>query len=253
MPAESRWATWVAGLLLIVVVGCTGVKPASPYKIVLMAPFEGAERAIGYNALYAARLALADYQRTTGHLNVELLAVDAGEDPFIHRLRIRALLEDPSIHRIIGLGGWTTEEEVMEGLQALNPIVVGYWGEPIHSEKVVWLSADISVITQESSVTDEIGIPMWNAENAILREQVIVTSGSVADTEFRERYLLSDRFAPEPDWLAMLVYDAIGLALQVNDDDLTSRIAYVGNYYTFNIEKGNWLNAPLNQFQLDLD
>ncbi|MCS7070642.1 MAG: hypothetical protein NZM00_03995, partial [Anaerolinea sp.] len=58
-------------IAIALLTGCT-VHQTAP-RIALIAPFEGRYREVGYNALYAARLALADAES-----GVQLLPLDDG-------------------------------------------------------------------------------------------------------------------------------------------------------------------------------
>ena len=53
-----RWGLLL--LLIPLVTACAIQRTSTPYKIALLAPFEGRYRDVGYDALYAARLALSE-------------------------------------------------------------------------------------------------------------------------------------------------------------------------------------------------
>src|SRR4051794_35174325 len=91
---------WRAMPLLIfaLFLSACGVMHTPITRIALLAPFEGRYREIGYNALYAARLALAD----AADPQIELLPIDAGGDQAAERAR--ALSLDPQVKTVILLG-----------------------------------------------------------------------------------------------------------------------------------------------------
>jgi len=94
-------------LLLIVSVaaGCRlpgRVRPS--VKIGLVAPFEGRYRAIGYDVIYAVRLALQEANGAGGvaGYSVELVAYDDGGDPAQAAEQARKLDADPEVVAVIG-------------------------------------------------------------------------------------------------------------------------------------------------------
>ncbi len=83
---------------------CFPGSTAPVVKIGLVAPFEGRYRAIGYEAIYAARLAIREIN-TTGGVNgvrVELIALDdgGGRDTAIEQARKLAF--DPQVIAVVG-------------------------------------------------------------------------------------------------------------------------------------------------------
>ncbi len=80
--------------------------PALPrvVKIGLIAPFEGGERAIGYDAIYAARLAVRELNAAGGAAGwrLELVAYDDRGDPALAAVAARNLAADPDVVAVIG-------------------------------------------------------------------------------------------------------------------------------------------------------
>ncbi|MBK8025689.1 MAG: hypothetical protein IPK19_30930 [Chloroflexi bacterium] len=72
--AARRAVATLALALLILAGGCAPQATPGINRVALLAPFEGANRLIGYEALYAARMAAAD----AGDLWLELLPIDDG-------------------------------------------------------------------------------------------------------------------------------------------------------------------------------
>jgi hypothetical protein len=99
---------WLGLIVLWLIVGC---EPASPrsVKIGLVAPFEGLYRSVGYDVVFAARLALQEYnaQRPTGSPFVELVSLDDQGDTTLAQEQARALAIDPQVQVV--LGHWLPE------------------------------------------------------------------------------------------------------------------------------------------------
>lgn len=90
--------TLVAALLA----ACASVDPV--VKIGLVAPFEGRHRAIGYDAIYAARLAIreANAGGGIGSYRVALVALDDGGDPALAAQTAAALAVDAGVVAVVG-------------------------------------------------------------------------------------------------------------------------------------------------------
>ena len=86
---------------------CAGVEfgGASPtLKIGLVAPFEGLHRPLGYEALFAVKLALQE-RNLSGGINgyrVELVALNDFDDPAEAQTQARVLLADPDVLGVVG-------------------------------------------------------------------------------------------------------------------------------------------------------
>lgn len=67
-------------------------------KLALIAPFEGRERATGYEALYAVKLAIREHNASAAAgARVELLALDNGSSSDLVFRQARALAVDPDV------------------------------------------------------------------------------------------------------------------------------------------------------------
>lgn len=73
-------------------------------KIGLAAPFEGQHRSLGYDAIYAARLAVREINARggVGGYYLELVAYDDRADPTLARAAARNLAIDPDVVAVIG-------------------------------------------------------------------------------------------------------------------------------------------------------
>lgn len=89
-------------LALTLLAGCASVKPV--VKIGLVAPFEGRDRAVGYDALYAARLAVreANARGGIGGYRVALVALDDRGDPQLAAQTAAALVVDTGVVAVVG-------------------------------------------------------------------------------------------------------------------------------------------------------
>lgn len=99
--AVARVAAWVLALLLLLA-GCASVDPV--VKIGLVAPFEGRHRAIGYDAIYSARLAVRQINAAggVGGHRVALVALDDRGDAALARQAAASLAVDPAVVAVVG-------------------------------------------------------------------------------------------------------------------------------------------------------
>jgi ABC-type branched-subunit amino acid transport system substrate-binding protein len=118
------WAITVHCLLLT---ACAVTRPI--VKIGLVAPFEGRYREVGYEVIYATRLAVREANAAGGvaGYSVELVALDDGGDPELAAEQARKLATDPQVIGVIG--HWlnaTTNAAALEydqlGIPLLDPI-----------------------------------------------------------------------------------------------------------------------------------
>ncbi len=112
-PVKGSLQPWsrilVIGIFLlapavIFLSGCTGVKPV--VKIGLVAPFEGRHRSLGYDAVYAARLAIREVNAAggVGGVRVALVALDDGGNPELAQQAAASLVVDPDVVAVVGHG-----------------------------------------------------------------------------------------------------------------------------------------------------
>lgn len=89
-------------LLGLLAAGCGGTRPT--VKIGLVAPFEGRYRELGYEVIYAVRLAVRQANAAGGvaGYSVELTALDDGGDPAQAAEQAAKLRTDPQIVAVIG-------------------------------------------------------------------------------------------------------------------------------------------------------
>ena len=254
--------------LMLLLSACMTITP--PAKIALLAPFEGRYREIGYNALYAIRLA-------TSPTNMELLAVDDGGTPDSAADRARALAGDPQVQAALVLGYASTDPAVLAAFGDVPVVVVGGWGAQPVAENVFILSApaleDLVTIAPRIEITDAARLEAPFTGGAILaleqfsrlrpspEDITIVSSASLPGADFTGMYTASDPFAPDPGLLATLSYDAASLMVEaVRQHNSRSGVQqalqttlYEGINGTIRFESGYWADAPIHYFQYDID
>lgn len=262
-------ALLVTGLLVVAVGAATTDSAGLRARIALLAPFEGRYREIGYNALYAARMAI----REAGNLGYELMPVDDGGSEASAADRARALLHDPQVMAVIVLGYDATAPDVQQAFNDLPTLIAGNWGvEPNNGNSFILSHPRLNeLITAPPriSITDAAALPapivggdIFTLEQfPLLREDLggvqIASSGSLPDESFRSRYQSGEQFAPEPGILAPLVYDAAELALETlegleRDEIPLSREAFRAALEASSaFENGYWREAEIHYFRFD--
>ncbi len=89
-------------ILTLTLSACASTAPV--IKIGLVAPFEGQYRSIGYEAIYAARLAIREINARGGvhGYRVELVALDDRGEPDRAIIAAQQLIIDPQVIAVIG-------------------------------------------------------------------------------------------------------------------------------------------------------
>jgi len=251
------------GIAACMVLGACASAPAA--RVVLLAPFEGRSAEVGYNALYAARLAFDD-------ASVVLLPVDDGGSTASAADRIAALASDNTVRAVVALGSNTCGPSAAEAAGDLLVVQIGTWCSD-RSSAILHLSSpeistlvtiDLDLPITETAETegpiigaDALALENFAALAANRRLASVMTSGMSADPDYITRYVRSGLYVPQPNLLAMLTTDTFSLILSL---DLSSRDAardgvrnlrFVGAHYEFLIKDHMWVNAPLRQFSYD--
>lgn len=255
-------------LLTSMTVGCSTGKDAAIQRIALLAPFEGQYSEIGYDAYYAVRLALKDH----GNDRIELLAIDDGGSKETAVERAKALSHDPLVKVAIVLGNNATQPEAQQSFGTLPVIIVGQWQAKPASKTVYMLASaglekvltsfDHSITVNEAA---EIQSPVVGGEVLALMQfpllrkntenVTIASSANLPNAEFRQRYLGSGQYVPEPGLLATLSYDAAAMAIEAIDtSDANQQIAnniYTGLNGSIHFVDGYWADAPIHYYRYD--
>lgn len=258
----TRASSLLMGLMLIVLSACAITHTPPIYRIALLAPFEGRYREIGYNALYAARVAFSGVE------TVELMPIDDGGSVATAVLRARALTHDPQVMAALLVGYHAADPQTQTALSDIPAIIVGRWTDARAADHVFILSSR-DIHTPLDPVTIAIETPyaggdVWMLEGARrlhddLAGITVVTSGSAPREDFIEIYQAGNDFAPEPNLLATLTTDAAGLlihAARTNDRAAAFRLiareshAGMNGAITFG-EDGYWIEAPVNRFRFE--
>ncbi len=254
----------VFAILLLLLSACAVTRTPTIYRIALLAPFEGRYREIGYNALYAARLAFVE----SGVTNVELIPIDDGGSVPTAVLRARALTYDPQVIAALVLGYEAADVQVQTALDDIPALIVGRWAETRAADNVFILSSP-DIHTPLDPVTAQIETPyaggdVWMLEGArrlrgSLDGITVVTSGTLPDANFAERYAAGNPFAPDPNLLATLTYDAT--AVLIDAAKTGERVAawrYLGegqhdgpNEVIAFEDDGYWIDAPINRYRFE--
>lgn len=237
---------------------CAVVRTPEIRRIALFAPFEGRYREIGYNALYAARLALSEAQSVRG--GFELLAVDSGGTEAENRAR--ALAQDPLVMVVVALGYDATTPEVLRAFGDVPVLIVGEWGaQPISDNIFIFSNPEISEqisAPPNISVTDaaELPAPVVGSDvfalegfaklRGALDGVTVLSSGELPDADLTARYRGSDSFAPEPGLLAILTARATTTAIFFASGS-ESRTQVQRNLAP-DFSNGYWNEAEINRY-----
>ena len=190
---------------------CAVTRPV--VKIGLVAPFEGRYREVGYEVIYAARLAVREANAAGGvaGYSVELFALDDGGDPAMAVEQTKKLAADSQVLGVIGhWRGETTIAAASEYERTGIPLLAtGFVSEALSSAFTFSpLPADCSSMPCFETVED---IRL----RAVLGEPFTVPSPLPVDTtdpSFAERYREISN-GVEPGFNAVLAYDATRLLL----------------------------------------
>lgn len=264
-PRHVRLALGI--LFLLSLVSCTGLRlPDTSTRLALLAPFEGRYREIGYNALYAVRLALSDSDMP----DLDLLAVDDGGTVDSAVDRAEAITRDPEIVAVIALGPHASHPAVQQELGTLPMLVVGYWGHEPSRAGVVMLH-NVSISDQISvdsaldivelaalegpfSASDLVSLTQFPALREDLSGITVLSSGSLPTESFREQYLAQGQYIPEPGLLASLSFDATGWVIAAIEASQTiETVNYQGLNGAMSVGSGYWREAPLRFYRFDED
>lgn len=124
---------WIIGALVVLLAlflsACQQAAPVA--KIGLVAPFEGRLRDVGYDAVYAARLAVREINARAGGqgLRLELVALDDSGEVDLARQSAASLVLDPAVVAVVG--HWNDETtDAARQLYADNDLVLLAMGQP---------------------------------------------------------------------------------------------------------------------------
>ncbi len=263
LPVASFWKYWRRWVFIAVfaLAGCGGQGAKGIVRIVLLSSFEGRYRDVGYEAYYAARLATSEWNNK----QIELLAIDDGGTVESAVERAKALRLDPTVLGVVALGYAATDAETQKAFGELPLIIAGSWGAQPESEWVFVLAKpnlNASLTTPPRvSLSEAAGLEAPLVGHEIfaleslrqLREDLsgitIVSSTTLPNESFRERYINSDSFTPEPGLIAASTHQAVNLLLEA----VMSEQSHNGiqQFLANQSEAGYWIDAPLHFFAYD--
>jgi hypothetical protein len=194
MAAKHFLASWWFIVCFFLLCSCAVVRTEPTTRIALLAPFEGRYREVGYEALYAARLALNDSGRT----DIELLPVDDGGTPESAANRARALAQDPQVIAVLTLGYAATHADIQ--FDTRPAYTIGNWEAP---QMDITDAARKTAPFQCNQVCALAQFPKLRSD---LSGITVESDAELPNDDFRARYLASAEFPPEPGLIAEGTY-----------------------------------------------
>ncbi|MDW8325320.1 MAG: ABC transporter substrate-binding protein [Anaerolineales bacterium] len=222
-------------------------------KIGLVAPFEGRYRNLGYEVIYAVRLAVREANAAGGvaGYSVELSALDDSGDPEMAAEQARKLATDPQVVAV--LGHWldrTTAAAASEYEQLKLPLLV-----PVASAELpdsvyrLWASPCMLVADSGCFNTWE-ELSLAGNVPLTLTSPIPLPSDST-DPAFAERYLTLSN-GVEPRFAAVLAYDAAHLLLDAIARDIATNGAPSRNGVQAQLAQTNYAGLS-GLFSFDAD
>ena len=183
----------LTGLFLLIFLLTACLPPALPpvLKIGLVAPFEGRYRYVGYDAIYAARLAVREINKRggAGGYRLELVAYDDRGDAELARTAARNLAVDPAVVAVLGhyRQESTLAAQTIYAAAGLPLLAIGAW--PTATSAAVFplvpsperLAAEM---WEAAAVPDAALVAMWGAgPPAAALESVLAEHGAQQSPE----------------------------------------------------------------------
>lgn len=173
LGAKASLSPCVLAVLLLGLVGCAAF-PASTAPVVrigLVAPFEGRYREIGYDVIYAARLAIREWNGRGGvqGYRVELVALDDNGDTELAVRAAQSLALDPMVLGVVGhwLDETTTAARPVYQ-EARMPFIAMGEVEPAESELPKDFVAQYQVVAPFGESPGPHALPTYDACNALI-------------------------------------------------------------------------------------
>lgn len=216
-----------AGLLLTalgLLTGCAVTRPV--VKIGLVAPFEGRYRAVGYEVIYAARLAVREANAAGGvaGYSVELVALDDSGGPDQALEQVRKLAADPQV--VGALGHWlaaTTQAAAPEYPRLGLPLLATGAGSLPAGTPRLWPAGPCQLTTALGCIEALEDLRLRAAAEITVTVPAPWPADS-ADPGFADRYRALSN-GVEPGFYAVLAYDAARLLLDAVRRDITENKA----------------------------
>jgi len=239
--------------LALILSACASTQPV--IKIGLVAPFEGRYRAIGYEAIYAARLAIREINAHGGvnGYRIELVALDDRGEVERATEAARQLIIDPQVVVVIGHYRPTTTAAALSAYCADSLPVVAIESSQTpaacqggaffigRAETAQWLDDRLTFV---SNVPDPNSMPQ--ASNFVAQYNAIpidgTRAGPIALQTYDAMYLIFDAFARA---------EKIGRA-GVTAALAASQFTGLGNKYAFD-QAGNLIEGRTLVYEYDAD
>jgi ABC-type branched-subunit amino acid transport system substrate-binding protein len=217
VPGVRHQASAICLLFSAFVLLLSACSPTRPVvKIALVAPFEGRYRNMGYEVIYAVRLAVreANVLGVAGY-SVELLALDDSGDPLMAAEQARKVAADPQVLGALGhwLGGATESAAPIYEAEGIPFLASGQASAVSGQRSAFWLGlpCPAEALCPESAEH----LRQWAAEGQALAPdtRLIFPAPLPADStdpDFAARYRALSNSA-EPSFNAVLAYDAANL------------------------------------------
>lgn len=257
-------------LVALLLSGCAVARSPQVVRVALLGPFEGRYREVGYNALYAVRLALSEGSDPQPNL----LAIDDGGSVTSAVARAEALTLDPTVRAVIAVGYDAADPATQAALGDVPMIIPGNWTDTVTRPNVFLLGdpalaqaltvpATISVIDAASAPSplvggDVLALAQFPRLRDSLADITLLSNGQRPTEAFAERYSAGNPFAPEPNVLAMLTYDATVLAVHAvmqssNAAEALAAADFDGLSGHIAFANGVWRDAPQYAYRFDAD
>lgn len=192
-------------------IGCAVTRPV--LKIGLVAPFEGRYRDVGYEVVFAVRLAVREINAAggVGGYSVELVALDDSGDEQMAVEQARKLQTDASVIAVIGHWRENTTlaaapEYERAGIPLIAPSAITQL--PASTFKL-WSPSPCHLVTSFGCFESLEDLELAAVENITLTVPAPLPADST-DASFAERYR-PIAFGYEPKFNAVLAYDAARL------------------------------------------
>ncbi|MGQ0600780.1 MAG: ABC transporter substrate-binding protein [Anaerolineales bacterium] len=213
---------WTLTVHCLLLTACAVTRPV--VKVGLVAPFEGRYREIGYEVIYAARLAVREANAAGGvaGYSIELLALDDAGDPEMAVEQARKLATDPQVVGVVGHWRAETTEAAAAIYESdgIPLLATGLIGELPPSVFRISTPASACPTTCFESVEDiklsEYGKVYVAAPSLSVPAPLPIDS---ADPTFADRYR-SVSNGVEPRFNAVLAFDAARLLLDAIARDI---------------------------------
>lgn len=195
----------------LLLTACTVTRPV--LKIGLVAPFEGRYRDVGYEVVFAVRLAVREINAAggAGGYSVELVALDDSGDEQMALEQARKLQTDASVIAIIG--HWrenTTLAAAPEYERGGIPLIAPSANTALPTSVFkLWNSSSCHLVTSSGCFESLEDLELAAVENLTLTVPAPLPVDST-DAIFAERYR-PIAFGYEPEFNAVLAYDAARL------------------------------------------